>query len=58
MLQMEKNARPPFTPEAVRDIVEQRYGLRVRDIKPLPSELDRNFRITTGRRRFCVQSGA
>ena len=45
MLQMEKNARPPFTPEAVRDIVEQRYGLRVRDIKPLPSELDRNFHI-------------
>ena len=46
MLAMETNIRPPFTADQARQLAEEHYGLRVHAIKPLPSELDRNFHIT------------
>lgn len=45
MLPMEDNARPPFSPDQARDIVEEHYGIRSASIRSLPSELDRNFHI-------------
>ena len=55
MLQMERNIRPPFSAAAARRLVEARYGLRVKSIQPLPSELDRNFRITSDRGAFVFK---
>ena len=47
MLAMEENIRPPFTADQARRLAETRYALRVHAVKALPSELDRNFHITT-----------
>ena len=47
MLSMEKNIRPPFSPDDARDLLEAHYGIKVLSVGELPSELDRNFRLTT-----------
>ena len=45
MLPMEKNIRPPFSPDDARGIVNNHYGIQPASIHSLPSELDRNFQI-------------
>ena len=47
MLSMETNIRPPFTTADARAILQQHYGIAPTAIKPLPSELDRNYHIQT-----------
>ena len=45
MLTMEDNTRPPFSPEDAGAILNQHYGIQPISIRPLPSELDRNYHI-------------
>ncbi len=47
MLTMEDNIRPPFSSDDAKAIAQQHYALTATAIKPLPSELDRNFHIQT-----------
>ena len=47
MLSMEDNIRPPFSPEDARGILASCYGIRAHTVTPLPSELDRNFQLTS-----------
>ena len=48
MLTMEENIRPPLSAADARAILQHRYGIAPSAIKPLPSELDRNYHIQTG----------
>ncbi len=43
MLIMEENIRPPFSSDDARVILGEHSGIKVADIRALPSELDRNY---------------
>ena len=45
MLTMEDNIRPPFTSADAKAILNRHYNFQPVSIRPLPSELDRNFHI-------------
>ncbi len=45
MLSMEDNIRPPFRLDEARAIAKAHYDIEPLAIEPLPSELDRNFRL-------------
>ena len=47
MLTMEDNIRPPFSQDDARAILKQRYGIQPLSVQDLPSELDRNYRLSS-----------
>ena len=47
MLSMEANIRPPFSIDEARAILQKHYDIQPTTIKPLPSELDRNYHFHT-----------
>ena len=47
MLSMEANIRPPFSIDEARAILQKHYDIQSTTIKPLPSELDRNYHFHT-----------
>ncbi len=47
MHSMETNIRPPFSIDEASAILQQHYGIQHTSIKPLPSELDRNYHLQT-----------
>ena len=55
MLSMEANIRPPFSSEDAKNILQQHYGIAATATRPLPSELDRNFKIQTGGEQYVFK---
>ena len=47
MLSMEANIRPPFSIDEARAILQKHYDIQPTTIKPMPSELDRNYHFRT-----------